>query len=129
MYSKDSRITILSLPINASSCLEFLIVRILVHICIITLLLKLTIIFIIRFFYVYVHYFRCQVFPTAKLKWCSFHWAQAIQQFVQEMSFSQTYRKRGNDCTLISKHLALPFLPGEHINSAFTRLRKQADSF
>jgi hypothetical protein len=69
-----------------------------------------------------------QIFPSAALRGCSFHWAQAVQRHVQELGLSATYRERGTVHTLIRKLLALPFMPGQHISRAFNRLRQRADT-
>ncbi|XP_060607799.1 uncharacterized protein LOC132759936 [Ruditapes philippinarum] len=45
-----------------------------------------------------------------------------------ELGLSTTYRERGTVHTIISKLLALPFLPGDQIKRAFTKLKERADT-
>ncbi|XP_053403227.1 uncharacterized protein LOC128558324 [Mercenaria mercenaria] len=67
-----------------------------------------------------------EVFPGTSLHGCAFHWAQSIIRHVKEHGLAKTYQDRTTVHQLISKLLALPFLPGRDIERAFQRLRDRA---
>ncbi|XP_052802936.1 uncharacterized protein LOC128233092 [Mya arenaria] len=67
------------------------------------------------------------VFPGTQLKGCAFHWCQAVLRHVQHLGLKATYERREGAHQLIRKLLALPFLPGQHIERAFIKLKDRAE--
>ena len=67
-----------------------------------------------------------QVYPTASLHGCGFHWAQAVQRHVQQVGLQTTYQQREGVHKHIRKLLALPFLPARDIPRAFRKLQEKS---
>lgn len=67
-----------------------------------------------------------EVYPTVKLMGCVYHWKQAVWRKVQEVGLQKSYCERGDVYKLLSKLMALPYLPHEHIAEIFTYLRGKA---
>ncbi|XP_052820018.1 uncharacterized protein LOC128245833 [Mya arenaria] len=67
------------------------------------------------------------VFPGTQLKGCAFHWCQAVLRHVQHLGLKATLKRREGAHQLIRKLLALPFLPGQHIERAFIKLKDRAE--
>lgn len=67
-----------------------------------------------------------EVYPTVKLLGCVYHWKQAVWRKIQEVGLSRTYMDRGDVYHLLSKLMALPYLPHEHIPAVFSYLQGKA---
>ena len=67
-----------------------------------------------------------QVFPGCVLKGCVFHWVQRVYRKVQGEGLATAYMTKGDKYEFLRKVMALPFLPAEHISSAFEALFTQA---
>ena len=65
------------------------------------------------------------VFPESTMSGCLFHWSQAVFRKIQEVGLAQAYREDNGTRKLLRKMLALPYLPAEHMEGAFRRLREQ----
>ncbi len=57
---------------------------------------------------------------------CLFHWSQAVWKKIQEEGLQVDYRKKRGVHRYLSKLMALPYLPAEHIPGAFKYLKKRA---
>ncbi|KAH3819500.1 hypothetical protein DPMN_121238 [Dreissena polymorpha] len=60
-------------------------------------------------------------FPTSQLKGCAFHWSQAVLRRINEVGLKTTYERREAIHDLMSKMMAIPFLPTVQIPRAFNR--------
>ena len=68
------------------------------------------------------------VFPTASIKGCVFHFTQAVWRKTQELGLKTTYSQRGAEYRYIRMLMALPFLPSHDIEPAFQLLSDRATS-
>lgn len=66
------------------------------------------------------------LFPVAKLQGCAFHWTQAIWRKVQSLGLAVPYVKHRPTQDYVRQLMALPFLPGEHIEHTFLHLESRA---
>ena len=67
-----------------------------------------------------------EVYPTVKLLGCVYHWKQAVWRKIQEVGLQRSYGARGDVYRLLSKVMALPYLPHEHIPAVFDYLTGKA---
>ncbi|XP_060604396.1 uncharacterized protein LOC132757205 [Ruditapes philippinarum] len=68
------------------------------------------------------------VFPNVSIKGCIFHWSQAVMRKVGNIGLKQTYEGKQAIHWYIKRLLALPFLPAEHIEIAFNKLKTLAST-
>ena len=66
------------------------------------------------------------VFPSATLKGCVFHWTQRVYKKIASLGFSAAYMERKDKFLYLRKLMSLPFLLREHIVPAFMELKHQA---
>jgi hypothetical protein len=66
------------------------------------------------------------VFSSASIQGCVFHWTQAIWRKVQGLGLSTAFHKDDATHKYIKRLMALPFLPHEHIAQMFEQLRALA---
>ncbi|XP_052271651.1 uncharacterized protein LOC127872359 [Dreissena polymorpha] len=66
------------------------------------------------------------VFPGCVIKGCVFHWVQRIYRKVMNEGFKTAYTNKGDKYLFLRKVMSLPYLPDEHITSAFNQLHQQA---
>ena len=65
-----------------------------------------------------------RVFGDAvRLQGCHFHWNQCIWRKIQEIGLSVPYKTDDATRKFCRKLMALPFLPAQHIQPVFTRIR------
>ncbi len=64
-----------------------------------------------------------EVYPTVRLLGCVYHWKQAVWRRIQEAGLQRCYAERSDVYRLLSKLMALPYLPHEHIPAVFDYLR------
>lgn len=64
--------------------------------------------------------------PMAELQGCSFHWNQAIWRKVQSLGLAVPYINHRPTQDFIRQIMALPFLPGEHVEPTFNHLQSRA---
>ena len=67
-----------------------------------------------------------EVYPTVKLLGWAYHWKQAVWRKIQEVGLQRSYGARGDVYRLLSKVMALPYLPHEHIPAVFDYLSGKA---
>ena len=67
-----------------------------------------------------------QLFPGIPVQGCAFHWSQAIFRKIQKSGLAVPYNSKGNTYKFLRKLMALPFLPMEHIQPAFNKLKDNA---
>lgn len=63
-----------------------------------------------------------ELFPTATLHGCNFHWVQAVYRKIKKMGLTDNYNTDDRCNSLCRLIMALPMLPAEHITAAFDRL-------
>ncbi|KAI8506945.1 hypothetical protein Bbelb_153840 [Branchiostoma belcheri] len=66
------------------------------------------------------------VFPGARLKWCAFHWCQAVWRKVQEYGLQTAYREDQRVHSWVRRVMGLPFLPAAAIPPALEELRRKS---
>ena len=59
---------------------------------------------------------------------CVFHWKQALWRKIGEVGLAASYRERNDIYQLLSKVMALPYLPHEFIPAMFERLAAKANT-
>ena len=59
---------------------------------------------------------------------CVFHWKQALWRKIAEVGLGPSYKERSDVYTLLSKLMALPYLPKEFIPPMFTKLAAKANT-
>ena len=64
------------------------------------------------------------VFPTADVRGCVFHFAQAVLRKVGNLGLRPAYENRDGVYVFIRKLLGLPFLPDADIPNAFSALEQ-----
>lgn len=69
-----------------------------------------------------------KVFPELEISGCVFHWTQSVWRKVQDLGLVVAYREDNGSHSFIRKLLALPFLPSEHIESAFRKIQDAANT-
>ena len=67
-----------------------------------------------------------KVFPDTVVRSCNFHFSQALLRHVGELGLQRAYRTQGAVQECIKLLFALPYLPKEHIRSAFDRIASAA---
>ena len=67
-----------------------------------------------------------RVFADVTMQGCNFHWKQAIFRKVTDLSLKTAYSLQGRVNEFITRLMALPFLPTEHVMPAFDCLKQQA---
>ena len=65
-----------------------------------------------------------KVYPNVNLKGCSFHWTQAVWRKIQLWGLQQRYINNSSTHNFCRKLMALPFLPSEHIETAFRNIQE-----
>ena len=68
------------------------------------------------------------VFPGISISGCVFHWKQAVMKKVASFGLKPLYFSKGAAYRLIRLVLSLPYLPAEHIASAFEQLKARTPS-
>ena len=63
------------------------------------------------------------MFPGIRISGCVFHWKQAVMKKVASFGLKPLYLSKGAAYRLIRLVLSLPYLPAEHIASAFEQLK------
>lgn len=66
------------------------------------------------------------IFPHIHVSGCLFHWAQCIWRKTQDLGLAVAYKEKGSIQSFIRKLFALPCLPQEHIQAAFSKLNDAA---
>ena len=66
------------------------------------------------------------VFPDVSYHGCVFHWKQAVWRQVQGAGLQAAYQNKDGVYKLVSKLLALPYLPSEVIPVLFENLKEKA---
>ncbi|CAC5399538.1 unnamed protein product [Mytilus coruscus] len=66
------------------------------------------------------------LFPGVPVQGCAFHWSQAIFRKIQNTGLVVSYNSKGNTFKFLRKLMAIPFLPVEHISTAFNKLMDTA---
>ena len=69
-----------------------------------------------------------KVYPDVNVKGCSFHWTQAIWRKIQFLGLQQQYINNSSTHNFCRKLMALPFLPPEHIETAFRNIQEVASN-
>ena len=68
----------------------------------------------------------CRKVVTSNIQGCCFHWTQAIWRNVQKLGLATAYADNAAVHAYIRNLMALPFLPSEHIEEAFSHLAERA---
>lgn len=69
-----------------------------------------------------------RVLNNISMQGCNFHWKQAVFRKVTDLGLRTAYSLQGRINEFITRLMALPFLPTEHVLPAFARLQQQATS-
>lgn len=66
-----------------------------------------------------------RIFPDIPIHGCHFHWAQAVYRQVQSLGLGNRFRQERCIKKQIKRLLALPVLPWQHIEEAFTNIQQR----